>query len=139
MKVTEDYSKDLTKILFNPKEYYIWKKFSFYFKNFIFYSKKFSKVNKSFKIHLSKSKHKRLNNYEESNPNFYLNYPTKLRNYTTDEYYRPFLKPCLNFFNSEFLSVSHRYIKENILKTLPNMLRNNPKLQNISIKYTKFL
>jgi hypothetical protein len=30
-------------------------------------------------------------------------------------------------------------VKENILKTLPNMLRNNPKLQNISIKYTKFL
>ena len=142
--VTEDYSKDLTKILFNPKEYYIWKKFSFYFKNFIFYSKKFTKVNKSFKIHLSKSKYKRLNNYGESNPNFYLNYPTKLRNYTIDEYYRPFLKPCLNFFNSEFLSVSHRYIKENILKKLEHKEENIslikfkrmiPKLNNDKQKY----
>ena len=83
---------------------------------------------------MSKSKHKRLNNYEESNPNFYLNYPTKLRNYTTDEYYRPFLKPCLNFFNSEFLSVSHRYIKENILKKLEH------KEENISlIKFKRII
>ena len=142
--VTEDYSKDPTKILFNPKEYYIWKKFSFYFKNFIFYSKKFTKVNKSFKIHLANSKYKGLYNYYEDNPNFYLNYPTKLRNYTTDEYYRPFLKPCLTFFNSEFLTVSHRYIKENVLKKLEHKEENIslikfkriiPKLNNDKQKY----
>ena len=89
--VGDDYTKDITKILFNPKEYYIWNTFTIYLKDYIFYNKKFIKVNKAFNILLNKVK------YKNNNNNYYLNYPSKIRNYIIDEYYRPFLKPCLNF------------------------------------------
>ena len=112
--IGDDGSKEIVKILYNPKEYYIWNEFSFYFKNYLFFSKKFPKIRKAFKIHLNKTEH--TNNCEEESENFYLNYPTKLRNYTIDEYYRPFLKPCMNFFNTKFIKISHKYINETILK-----------------------
>ena len=112
--VGDDYSKEITKILFNPKDYYIWNIFTIYFKDYIFYNKKFIKTNKAFNIHLNKF------NYKDNNNIFYLNYPTKIKNYIIDEYYRPFLKPCLNFFNSEYIKISHNYIKENILKKIEN-------------------
>ena len=115
--VGEDFSKDIILALFNPKEYYIWNKFTLFLKDFLFYSKKFVKIRKSFKVHINNKEQIRINNYKDDE-NFYMNYPTKIRNYTLDEYYRPFLKPCLNFFNSKHLKVSHQYIKENFLKNL---------------------
>ena len=131
--VEGDYSKEMTKILLNPKEYYIWNRFTFFFKNYIFFNKKFIKVSKAFKIKLDNVKHIQENNYKE-NENFHLNYPTKIKNYTIDEYYRPFLKPCMNFFNSEYLKITHSYIKENILKNLEY------KEENINlIKYKRII
>ena len=112
--VGDDYQKEITKILFNPKEYYIWNKFSFFFKKHIFFNKKFIKISKSFKTHLKNSGC--VNKYNNKDDNFYLNYPTKIRNYTIDQYYRPLLKPCMNFFNSEYLKITHPYIKDNLLK-----------------------
>ena len=111
--VGDDYSKELTRILFNPKEYYIWNKFPLFFKNYLFYNKKFVNVRKEFKIYLNNIK--QINYYNNKiEENFYLNYPSKIRNYIIDDYYRPFLKPCLNFFNSEYLKVSHKYIEEKL-------------------------
>ena len=135
--IGNDYSKEITKILFNPKEYYIWNKFTIYLKDYIFYNKKFIKTNKAFNILLNKEKYN----------NFYLNYPTKIKNYTIDEYYRPFLKPCLNFFNSKYIKISHNYIKENVLKNLEykeeniNLIKYKriiPKLNNEKYFYELF-
>ena len=97
------------------------------FKDFIFHNKQFIKIHKIFNILLNKRK------YKEDN-NLYLNYPTKIKNYTIDEYYRPFLKPCLNFLNSEFLKISHPYLREDLLKNL-KYKEENFKL----IKYKRIL
>ena len=113
--VGDNYSKNLTKILINPKEYYIWNQFSFFIKDYIFFSKKFKKLGKSFNNHINKVYYKHNYNFKENN-NFFMDYPTKIRNYTIDEYYRPFLKPCMKFFDIKLLNISHKYIKENILK-----------------------
>ena len=115
--VGNDYSKEITKIFFNPKGYYIWEIFAFFFENYIFSNEKFIKIRKAFKFHLRKSNHISTNEYE-GDDNYYLNYPTKSRNYTIDEYYRPFLKPYMNFFNSKYLIITHPYIRENNLKNL---------------------
>ena len=131
--VGDDYPKEITKILFNPKEYYLWNIFPLLFKNYIFYNKKFINLGKAFNIHLNSLK--QINNHNNKiEENFYLNYPTKLRNYIIDEYYRPFLKPCINFFNSEFLIVSHKNINEEKLKNLEY------KEENINIiKYKRII
>ena len=121
LAIGDEFIKDITKILFNPKEYFIWNKFQFIFKSYIFYNKKFNKVCKAFKIHLNNinKKNEYTNEYDyKEDDNYYLNYPTKLRNYTNDEYYRPFLKPYMNFFHSNYLKITHPYIPENLLKNL---------------------
>ena len=115
--VGKDYSKELTKIFFNPKEYYIWKQFGFFLKDYIFFSRKFKKLAKTFGVHKSKIIYKKKEKYKDKN-NLYLDYPTKLRNYTIDEYYRPFLKPCTNFFNLKHLDISHKYVEQNLLKKI---------------------
>ena len=125
--VSGDYSKENIKILFNPKEYYIWNKFSFFLKDYIFYNKKFIKIYKTFKIHLNQT-----NNNDDNN--YYLNYPTKIKNFTADEYYRPFLKPCLNFLYSKYLKKTHPYVKEELIKKLEY------KNENINlIKYKRII
>ena len=128
--VGKDYPKEILLTLFNPKEYYIWNKFILFLKDFLFYNKKFIKIRKTFKVHINKREQIRENNYKD-NENFYLNYPTKIRNYTADEYYRPFLKPCMNFFNSKYLKISHGYIKENLMK---NMIYKEETLNLIKFK-----
>ena len=68
---------------------------------------------------------------EEENK-YHLNYPTKLKNFTCDDYYRPFLKPDLKFFNRENIKISHKYVpKEAIGKA-----RQENKLS--LIKFVKF-
>ena len=98
------------KMLFNPKEYYIWKRFSIVFKDLIFNNKKFKRISKAYEIHIKDKKIR-----EENDENLYLNYPTKLKNYIVDDYYRPFLKPSLTFFKNKYIIVSHPYIKKNLL------------------------
>ena len=122
-----NHPKEIIKILFNPKEYYVWNLFTIYFKDYIFCNKKFLNVKKVFNIHLNKVEN-------NDNNNYYLKYPTKIRNYIIDEYYRPFLKPFLNFFKSDYIKISHPYIKEKILKKLEY------KEENINlIKYKRII
>ena len=108
------YSKnyEFIKLLFNPKEYLIWQNFAIIFKDFIFNNTKFKNISKSFATHFRNS------NLEKCSPNdekYYLNYPTKIKNYINKEYCRIFLKPYLNFFKEKFLKVTHPYINKNLL------------------------
>ena len=94
------------KILFNPKEYYIWNKFTLILKKIIFHNKKFDILTKIYnmvykKLKLQKSK-------------YYLKYPTKLKNFICDDYYRPFIKPDIYFFNHKLLPNSLSYVKKDI-------------------------
>ena len=113
--INQKNSKESIKALFNPKSYFVWNKLSFIFKDYIFFSKKFKNVSKIFKIHIKNAVPNDKNN-DNANTKFYLNYPTKIRNYIVDDYYRPFLKPYINFFSNDYLSITHPYVKESLLK-----------------------
>ena len=100
------------KMLFNPKEYFIWKNFTLSFKDLLFNNKKFKKISILFKIYTRK---KNVIYSHERDKEFYLNYPSKIKNYIIDDYYRPFVKPNLNFFKHKYINKSHPYIKKDIL------------------------
>ena len=100
------------KILFNPKEYYFWNKFTLTLKDIIYHQKKFSLITKIYNC-------KYQNLYKIYTKNKYnLKYPTKLKNFICDDYYRPFLKPDIYFFKHNLLSKSHPYLKH-YLNNLP--------------------
>ena len=101
------------KMLLNPKEYFLWKNFTVSFKDFIFNNKKFRKLAIIYDIY---TRNKNVMYSSTRDKEFYLNYPVKIKNYTIDEYYRPFVKPYLNFFNNKYIKKSHPYMKKNILK-----------------------
>ena len=112
-EITEDFSSyDSLSMLFNPKEYFIWKNFTPFFKDYIFNNRKFKKLSKAYDMHIRNIP---VLYSSEKDKEFFLNYPSKVKNYIIDEYYRPFLKPCLNFFNQKYIKQSHIYIKENLL------------------------
>ena len=93
------------KIFFNPKEYYFWKKFTIILKDIIFHNKKFDLLTKIYNC-----KYQKLSICKN---NYYLKYPTKLKHFICDDYYRPFLKPDINFFKHKLLSKSHLYLNNN--------------------------
>ena len=97
------------KFCFNPKNILIWKNFSYAFSDLIFYNKKFIAMKKYFYSIYKKLMvtHKKEENSLE------LNYPTKLKNYTVKSYYKPFLKPDLNFYKNPLISISHKYYNNN--------------------------
>ena len=107
-----DESNIIKNILFNPKEYFLWKTFAIIFKDFIFNNKKFLKIKKLFEIHTRKIK---VTYSSEKDKELFLKYPTKIKNYIINDYYRPFLKPCLNFYKMKNLEISHPYVKQNFL------------------------
>ena len=102
---------DDIKMLFNPREYFFWQNFAFAFKDLIYKNKKFMKISKAFAIFIKNNKE----TFSEKRKEYFLNYPTKLKNYTISDYYRPFLKPYLNFFKNTDIKISHSYIKKNLL------------------------
>ena len=105
------------KILFNPKEYYIWNKFCVILKDIIFHHKKFNLLSKIFRIKYKDIKDMPTNPFYKTKTNKYiLNYPSKLKNFLTEDYYRPFLKPDINFFKHKLLPKSHSYL--NIYKNI---------------------
>ena len=106
-------SNNILQMLFNPKEYFLWKNFTIIFKDFLYYNKKFKKLRKAFQIH---TRNIEVVYSSDKEKNFCFNYPTKIKNYITDDYCRPFLKPCLNFFSHKYIKQSHKYMKETILK-----------------------
>ena len=103
----------IRKMLFNPKEYFLWKTFTIIYKDFIFNNKKFVKIKNLFEIH---TRNYKVVYSSEKDKNFFLNYPTKIKNYIINDYYRPFLKPCLNFFNINNIEISHPYVNKEFLK-----------------------
>ena len=118
-----------TKILINPKANYLWKIFTYTFRDISFNNTNFQKLSKCFKIF---SKNYKIEMSQKEN-NYYLNYPTKVKNFICNDYYRPFLKPDMKFFNRELIYKSHNYIpKKSIEKA-----RKEDKLSRI--KFIKFL
>jgi len=120
-------SIDNIKLLFNPKEYFIWKNFTIAFKDFIFSNKKFKNISKTFDMY---TRNIDVVYASKKDKQFFLNYPTKVKNYIIDDYYRPFLKPCLNFFNSKYIQKTHSYMNENLLR--------NPKFKEDNFNSIKF-
>ena len=121
----------IMKQLFNPKEYYIWNKFNIILKNIIYSQKKFIHLSNLFKIKF------RSNNIIKStnlkNRNFRLKYPVKLKNFICDDYYRPFIKPDLNFFESKLIDITHQYLNSNFLNEYKDDMDKINKIQFISM------
>ena len=104
---------NILKRLFNPKEFYFWNKFTIILKDIIYSQKKFDFINTLFKI----AHRKHILNYSSKIKGhiFSLKYPTKLKNFICDDYYRPFIKPDLNFYNDKLLIKSHNYLNEKFI------------------------
>ena len=118
------------RIIFNPKRE-IFKIFGFCFKNYIFNNKRFDKLKNAFNI-----KYKNIE-LEKSIPEeeyYCLKYPSKLKNFTCGEYYKPFLKPMTNFFENEYFINSHSYIKKEVIN---NDIDEEDKFRKIN--YEKFI
>ena len=98
------------RIIFNPKRV-IFKIFCLSFKKYIFNNKRFNKLKNSFKI---KFKNVPLEKSIPEEENYTLKYPSKLKNFICSEYYKPFLKPMLNFFENEYFESAHSYIKNDV-------------------------
>ena len=101
-----------SRIVLNPKRE-IMRIFGFNFRKYIYNNIKFKKIKGSFKVKCMKK------SLEESIPeedNYSLNYPTKLKNFTCNDYYRPFLKPILNYFDSEYFYNAHPFLNKSIIK-----------------------
>ena len=119
-----------TKILAKPKTEFFWKTFIFSLKDTIFHNKNFIKLSKSFKAY---TKNLILEESSEEEEAFFLNYPTKVKNFTCDDYYRPFLKPDLKFFNRNLVKISHSYIPQKTFEKISN------KFNITKIKFINFL
>ena len=64
---------------------------------------------------------------------YHLNYPTKIKNFICNDYYRPFLKPDMKFFNRDLIKISHNYIPQKIIEKI----RREDRLSKI--QFIKFL
>ena len=103
-------SEKIMSLMFNPKKYFCWNYFTIFFRNYLFYNKKFKALSKIFQIYE--------NNFDKNNSkekDVFLNYPSKIKNYITDQYYRPFLKPYLNFFDNKYINITHSYVNNKFL------------------------
>ena len=118
------------KIVFNPKRT-IFKSFGFSFKHYIFNNRRFNKLKNTFKM---KYKNVELEMSIPEEENYILNYPSKLKNFTCTDFYKPFLKPMLNFFENEYFKSAHPYIKNDIYK---NDISERDKF--CKIKYEKLI
>ena len=101
-----------TRILLNPKRE-IMRMFGYIFRKSIYNNIIFKKMKSCFKIYF---KDKNLERSIPEEENYALNYPTKLKNFTCIDYYRPFLKPILNYFDSEYFYCSHPYINKSVIE-----------------------
>ena len=118
------------RILLNPKRE-IMRIFGFVFRKSIYNDNIFKKMKKCFKIYFKDKKLERSIPEEE---HYSLNYPTKLKNFTCTDYYRPFLKPILNYYNSKYFYCSHPYVKKSIIE---KEKEKNEKDDISKIKYDK--
>ena len=112
-KIFPVFEPNIFKKVFNPKEYYIWNKFNFILKDIIFSQKKFKYISKLFEIKYRKNKLTKSSVLK--NREFALKYPMKLKNFVCDDYYRPFIKPDLNFYENKLMSITHSYLSSKFL------------------------
>ena len=117
-----------SRIVLNPKRE-IMKIFGFSFRKYIYNIKKFKKVKYTFKM---KKRDKSLEISIPEEENYSLNYPTKLKNFTCNDYYRPFLKPILNYFDTEYFYNAHPFLNESVVNK-----ESNKEEQLGKIKYDK--
>ena len=116
-KIIKDKQSDLIKLFANPKTNFFWKTFIFSLKDMIFNNKNFIKASKSFKMF---SRDSILEKSSPEEDNLYLNYPTKVKNFICNDYYRPFLKPDTKFFERDMLKITHNYIPQKIFEKIKN-------------------
>ena len=122
----------------NTKKMFIYYNFSNYFKNDLIDNFYFNEIKKKYFI---KYYYKINQNF---NPFFFLNYPTKIKNYfSLDLKIRMILKSDLNFFKNDLIKLSHKdlileknfeYDNLNLFKNylnLNNFLMNNSQENNI--------
>ena len=110
-KIVIAYIPKWVRIIFNPKRA-LFKIFGFAFKNYIYNNRRFNKLKNAYNL-----KYRRVD-LEMSIPqekNYFLKYPTKLKNYVCSDYYKPFLKPMLNYFENEYFATAHSYIEKEII------------------------
>jgi len=112
-KIFQGFNPNFLKKVFNPKEYYIWNKFNIILKDIIFSQKKFKFVSKLFEIEFKDTR--LLKSSPLKNREFSLKYPTKIKNFVCNDYYRPFIKPDLNFFGNKLLKITHSYLYSKFL------------------------
>ena len=118
------------RIIFNPKRN-IFKIFGISFRNYIFNNRRFNKLKNLFKVYFKNVDLERSIPEEE---NYSLKYPSKLKNFTCSDYYKPFLKPMLNFFENDYFMNAHSFIKNKIFL---NDLKEEDKF--CKIKYEKLI
>jgi len=100
------------RIIFNPKRA-LYKIFGFVFKNYVMNNRRFNKLKNAFNI---KYKDVALEMSIPQEKNYTLKYPTKLKNFICIDYYKPFLKPMVNFFENEYFKCAHDYINDKVVQ-----------------------
>ena len=103
--------EDLKKktIIINPKNYLMKIIFSSSFENIFFNDNLFKKIRSSY---LCKFR----NNQSLNTQTKQLNYPTKQKNFSNSIEPKTFLRKDFDFYRKDFFSVSHDYIKANLIK-----------------------
>ena len=108
---SKDEPKSSKSVLIPKRE--IMRIFGFIFKKFIYKSKFFIKLKNAFKIMY---KNIDLEHSIPEEENYSLDYPSKLKNFTCNDYYRPFLKPVLNYSKTEYFYSAHSNLKKSIVQ-----------------------
>jgi len=105
---------DAKKQILCTKRDLIMKNFGYYFYYDYFNDKLFYKMKKKFKLLYPPSDKK--NNYNNSEKQMSLNFPSTLKNYSNWNIYYPrlFFRPSKHFFNDQFFKVGHSYFCKNI-------------------------
>ena len=109
--------KETTSLLFNPRHYFIWRTFAFLLRKHLFHNQTFLQLS----YHYNRIYHSTLDPTTLTY-SFTLPYPTKIMNFVTAEYTKPFIKPDLDFFSRSSYSITHSYFDTpNLnLNPLPN-------------------
>ena len=94
------------KRIFSFKKDFVKKTFSLFFMRFLNYNEDFVTIKKLYNYHY-KDEIKNINEYND------IKYPTRMKNYTTNNYSKVFLTYDTNFFNNELLQYTHKFLKTN--------------------------